>query len=112
MGGRGASFTKGMSLKEMSARESKLHDLAMKRYKTLVREGKGDNYETDKKYVKLAKQRDKLRGMINQAIYGGNKSKGVNGFGEATNRYITSGTYNRAMKRQDKEIFSRLSHWR
>lgn len=36
----------------------------------------------------------------------------VNGFGEATKRYVTSGTYERAQKRQDKEIFARLSHYR
>ena len=36
----------------------------------------------------------------------------VNSFGEATERYVTSGTYERAQKRQDKEIFARLSHYR
>lgn len=36
----------------------------------------------------------------------------VNSFGEATKRYITSGTYERAQERQDREIFVRLSYYR
>ena len=32
----------------------------------------------------------------------------VNGFGEATHRYITTSTYERAMKRNDREIQARM----
>lgn len=34
----------------------------------------------------------------------------INGYGEATNRHITSSTYNRAMKRNKKEIVSFLGN--
>ncbi len=34
----------------------------------------------------------------------------VNGFGEATKRYITSAAYERAQRRQDREIFQRLNN--
>ena len=36
----------------------------------------------------------------------------MNGFGEATKRYVTSRTYERAQKRQDKEMFARHSHYK
>ncbi len=36
----------------------------------------------------------------------------VNGFGEATSRYVTSAAYERAMKRNEKEIQSRMKGFR
>lgn len=35
----------------------------------------------------------------------------VNGYGEATNKYITSSTYERAEKRRQKEILSFIGGW-
>lgn len=36
----------------------------------------------------------------------------VNSFGEATDRYVTSGTYERAMKRREKQIAARMKGFR
>ncbi len=36
----------------------------------------------------------------------------VNSFGEATNRYVTTATYERAMKRTEKEIMARMKGFR
>ena len=36
----------------------------------------------------------------------------VNSFGEATTRYITTSSYERAQKRLNKEVQSRMSGWR
>lgn len=64
-------------------------------------------YETRKRFCEV---RNKINDYLDEKAML-NKSKDVqdtkiNGYGEATNRYITSSTYERALKREQKNISS------
>lgn len=64
-----------------------------------------DYYQAQRIYNDLRNERDKRadqRRMKRKASQGSPR-KVVNGFGEATNRYITTATYERARKRREKE---------
>ena len=83
--------------------------------------GSGDpKYHDEAKrqtYFKLQNKNRELKNKKNQILDKQRKEttvtaaqKYVNGFGEATHREITSLTYERAMKRQDKDIMSWLGN--
>lgn len=61
-------------------------------------------YQLDERRVAEAAKAAKKQGAASKTF--------VNSYGEATTRYITSATYERAQKRLDKETQSRMKGWR
>lgn len=74
----------------------------------------GQNYNESKaaEYYSVKNKRDELRRKINDSLAARVKNKQeptkpkkfVNGYGEATDKYIATSTYERAMRRQQKEV--------
>lgn len=67
------------------------------------------------KYQELRSERSSLamEQVKRKSVTQESKTKAfVNSFGEATDRYVTSGTYERAMKRQEKQIAERMKGFR
>ena len=70
--------------------------------------------ETHRQYFKIKSKRDDLRVKLNTAkdrqaskkTKSSAKSTFVNSSGEATKRYITTGTYERLRKKRNKEIMN------
>lgn len=84
-----------------------------------------DKYENERKqYYAIMKERNKYRNELAISLFDKNKNREIenaeknnkfenpkiNGYGEATSRYITSSTYERAMKRQEKEVVQFLRY--
>ena len=75
-------------------------------------------WELPKEYYDVQREMNTKRNALNKALdemasrakrqTSKERKTFVNGFGEATRREITTGTYERAQKRLQKEIFRRL----
>ena len=78
-----------------------------------------DKYENERKqYYAIMKERNSYRDELARSFSEKNKNHEIekakknnkfenpkiNGYGEATSRYITTSTYERAMKMQEKEV--------
>lgn len=114
-GGSGKQLSSNEIKAKMNAVGKKVADTEFKLQRTTNE--KEFNRLSSKKNSLLKKQR-KLKDEYNKAqdrevkAYNASHPEPhhtfVNGFGEATHRYITNPTYERAMKRNDKEIQNRM----
>ena len=63
--------------------------------------------------LKLLEQLDAEREKLRRTrIESGSERTFVNSYGEATRRYVTTDSYERAQRRMERETRSRMSHWR
>lgn len=63
--------------------------------------------------IKLLDQLDAEREKLRRTkVESGSERTFVNSYGEATRRYITTDSYERAQRRMERETRSRMSHWR
>ena len=126
MGGRGASSGGASISRQITVYEKQMNSLGA-RMEKLAREGRPSsihprgNERKMEEYYKVQRQYNEIRRKHNTALNErariqrekeNRKTKEnktfVNSYGEATGRYITSPTYERAMKRQEKEILNFL----
>lgn len=129
MGGRGSASagggakqsSGGGSIKSLEARKKTLGDKMAK----LVRQTDKDGQMTSKarkEYYATKSKRDKVVSDLSKAYKADAEARSkqaksepvekktfVNGYGEATHRYITTGTYERAQKRAMKSVDGWLS---
>lgn len=128
MGGRGASYnSRGKqtphSLQSLLDKNNKKIDELSKENIKLYNQSGGfsggtsdklhrkwlDNHE---KIIQYKDQNREINSKLSKLKEGKTKKHKtfVNGFGEATHRYVTSTTYDRVQQRQDREIFRRLNN--
>lgn len=137
MGGRGSrSASGGASLQKMSYSQlgselkrvdSRMGELGktMERkaagHMAFVNEMPGASAADSRAYRSAQREYQKLQGdrakIIDEMAKKRPKEKArpktfVNGFGEATDREITSASYKRWLKRNEREIMSRMKGWR
>lgn len=114
MGGRGSYSSTGSSAVKIASLQGEFDQLAQ-RNEYLVRENRDSGappreyYSNQKKMQQIRSQISELESKEIEKKNRGKKSAPktfVNSFGEATKREITSSTYERAQKRQNKRIVS------
>lgn len=136
MGGRGSSFGKagrgssfgkagggsGSIDSQISSIDKQIDKLGVKMatfFRSATADHGGFNHSERQQYNKmlektrsLKKQRSNLydkKAKAQQSSSSG-KTTFVNSYGEATRRYITSGTYERAQKRQSKSVLRNMGY--
>ena len=130
MGGRGSAgagggakqSSGGGSIKSLEAQKKALGD----KMASLVRQTDKDGQMTSearKEYYATKSKRDDVVQKLSKAYKADAEARSkqtksepaekktfINGFGEATDRYVTSTTYERIQARQSREIFRRLNN--
>ena len=132
MGGRGSASAGGAgavggagaggSIKSLEAQKKALGD----KMASLVRQTDKDGQMTSevrKEYYATKSKRDDVVQKLSKAYKADAEARSkqaksepaekktfINGFGEATDRYVTSTTYERIQARQSREIFRRLNN--
>ena len=129
MGGRGSASagggakqsSGGGSIKSLEARKKALGDKMAKLVRQTDKEGQMTS-KARKEYYATKSKRDKVVSDLSKAYKADAEARSkqaksepvekktfVNGYGEATHRYITTGTYERAQKRAMKSVDGWLS---
>lgn len=120
MGGRGASSSGASLSRRINGLQKQFNSLG-NRMENLVRQFNprgGDSHIRDE-YYRVQKKYNEVRRKINAAQderakiqrkreEKTNKRTFVNSYGEATNRYITSTTYERAVRRRERDVLNFL----
>lgn len=120
MGGRGASS--GNSIRTLQNRENRIREQMVKLYndngKFTRTELKSVN-DAHKKWLKLKKEadnlRDKRQGLEekerkNRKTDSSTNKTFVNSYGEATNRYITTTTYEKKQARMTRQVLRNMGY--
>nr|DAJ14084.1 MAG TPA: PC4 and SFRS1-interacting protein binding, transciptional co-activator, domain.05A [Siphoviridae sp. ctV7v5] len=121
-GAGGGASTGGGSIKSLEAQKKALGD----KMASLVRQTDKDGQMTSearKEYYATKSKRDDVVQKLSKAYKADAEARSkqtksepaekktfINGFGEATDRYVTSTTYERIQARQSREIFRRLNN--
>lgn len=121
-GAGGGASAGGGSIKSLEAQKKALGD----KMASLVRQTDKDGQMTSearKEYYATKSKRDDVVQKLSKAYKADAEARAkqaksepaekktfINGFGEATDRYVTSTTYERIQARQSREIFRRLNN--
>ena len=121
-GAGGGASAGGGSIKSLEAQKKALGD----KMASLVRQTDKDGQmtrEARKEYYATKSKRDDVVQKLSKAYKADAEARSkqaksepaekktfINGFGEATDRYVTSTTYERIQARQSREIFRRLNN--
>lgn len=121
-GAGGGASAGGGSIKSLEAQKKALGD----KMASLVRQTDKDGQMTSearKEYYATKSKRDDVVQKLSKAYKADAEARSkqaksepaekktfINGFGEATDRYVTSTTYERIQSRQSREIFRRLNN--
>lgn len=121
-GAGGGASAGGGSIKSLEAQKKALGD----KMASLVRQTDKDGQMTSearKEYYATKSKRDDVVQKLSKAYKADAEARSkqaksepaekktfINGFGEATDRYVTSTTYERIQARQSREIFRRLNN--